>query len=69
MYPKEKGTDMTNREHLRQMTDEELAEFLCDLVPESDEYDDCCMCPATKTCKRGHTGFIDWLKAEAEEKE
>lgn len=57
---------MTNRERLAKMTDEELAEFLCNLVPESK---DCAMCLATKTCKGGHTGFIDWLKAEAEEEE
>lgn len=51
---------MTNREKLRQMTDEELAKYLC-------EHTNCTICIAEKYCYFKHTGYIDWLKAEEEE--
>ena len=55
---------MTNGDKIRSMSDEELANFLCDLFFSNAEQD-CVECPARKTCHTGHTGFIDWLKKDA----
>ena len=52
---------MTNAEKIRQMTDEELAEWLCEIT------EDCPACIASKYCRRGHTGTFDWVKQEWEE--
>lgn len=40
-------------------TVEQVADQLCELI--SSSYDDCRTCPATDTCRKNHTGFIDWL--------
>ena len=53
---------MTNREKLRQMSDEELGKWLCDNR-------DCGYCLVSDYCRIGETGFIKWLKAEAEDDE
>lgn len=59
---------MTNRERLRQMTDEELAVEICDQFP-----DNCEGCPADTedmcTFGKRANGLITWLKAEAEAEE
>lgn len=58
---------MTNREHLRQMTDEELAEWLCYTLEVT-----CYFCPGAPecmSCKGIENGLVEWLKAEAEEEE
>ena len=39
---------------------EELAEFLCSKMQI------CSLCEARDCCSVGHTGYIDWLKKEAE---
>lgn len=49
----------TNADYIRRMTDEELAEFLCDL---SSETESCGSCIAKSYCDYGHIGFLDWLK-------
>ena len=49
----------TNADKIRNMSDEELVEFLCDISGV-----DCDKCIAAKYCKIGHTGFIDWLQIE-----
>lgn len=54
------GHRMTNREKLRQMSDEELGKWLCD-------HRDCAFCLASNDCRIGETGFIKWLKEESEE--
>ena len=54
----------TNADRLRAMSDEELAEFLCDL--RSNGSDGCDNCHAHDSCWAGHTGFIDWLRKEAD---
>ena len=54
---------MTNREKLRAMTDEELAEYVCNI----DRM--CSGCPGVRLCTYlgGHAnGMIKWLQAEAE---
>lgn len=52
----------TNADRIRAMTDEELAEWLCDISSDSCEY-----CVATDLCYNGHIGMIDWLKEEAKD--
>lgn len=56
---------MTNADRIRAMTDEELTAFLCDLRTNG-TYDGCDNCPAYDFCEHGHTGFIDWLRKEAD---
>ena len=53
----------------KQMSKEELAKFLCELVDDavynSDvSKDSCCYCPAQNTCKLNHCGFLNWLDDE-----
>ena len=62
---------MKNREHLNSLTNEELAEKLCDFVNDiadrADIDDMCKLCPVKKQCRRGHNGFAAWLSQEAKE--
>ena len=56
----------SNAVQIRSMSDEELAEFLCSFRScDADEYI-CEGCKATKYCRAGHTGTIDWLQQPAE---
>lgn len=58
---------MKNREKLRQMTDEELAYYICHKIGIS-----CAVCPSVSTCGWGAgtaNGLVKWLRAEAEEEE
>ena len=58
---------MTNADHIRSMSDEELAMFLCNFRScDADEYI-CEGCKAAQYCRAGHTGTIDWLQQPAEE--
>lgn len=52
--------EKTNADRIRQMTDEELAEFL---------YNDCAPIPATECDKHGECKdcWLDWLKQEVTE--
>lgn len=54
---------MTNGEKLRSMSDEDLAQFLCSLIPT----DNCGRCYAKDFCFLGRNGFEEWLKKEADE--
>lgn len=57
---------MTNREKLASMTDEELAEYVCDLDKMRSG------CPGSDLCVFGGgraNGMIKWLKTEAEDNE
>ena len=54
---------MTNADKLRQMTDEELAKFLCHLKESNYGCDNC---PAFDLCL-DRIGFVDWLKQGVEE--
>ena len=53
---------MTNADRIRAMSDEELSEFLCDIL--SEDRDGCSECIAEGYCYPGHTGMIDYLKEE-----
>ena len=52
---------MTRAEAIRNMTDEELAKFLCDEVTVT-----CAECVAYEDCSYGRNGFVDWLQEEDE---
>jgi hypothetical protein len=52
---------MTNADKIRQMTDEELAEYLCDRTSECYHCEGCGKCHYDKE-KEMMTGMIDWLK-------
>lgn len=56
---------MTNADRIRNMTDEDLANFLCNISSAGD--DQCSACVATDKCRTGHNGMIDWLRSAAEE--
>ncbi len=60
---------MTNRDKLQNMTDRELADFICytieDMVCKT-SIDTCEICPVKNLCKKGHNGFIDWFNKEAD---
>ena len=57
----------SNADKIRAMSDEELAEFLCSFRScNADEYI-CEGCKATKYCRAGHAGTIDWLQQPAKE--
>lgn len=61
---------MTNFEFIRSLDEEEMAAFLCNWRTYDAPVNGCnlCMgCPATLYCRKGHTGTIDWLRAECEE--
>lgn len=45
---------------IREMTDSELADYLCDVIA------DCETCVAHYYCHKGHKGFIDWLQEDEE---
>lgn len=64
---------MTNRDKLNSMTDEELSDFFCkameDIADKTKDNDWCCdLCPVTHICKKGHNGFLAWLKSDADPK-
>ena len=51
---------MTNADRIRSLSDEELADFLCDISGG----ESCTYCVANDLCHNGHNGMIDWLKEE-----
>ena len=53
---------ISNADRIRNMPDDELAAFLCELA-NNDEGCDCCA--ASDYCHVGHVGFEDWLRKEA----
>lgn len=56
---------MTNGDRIRAMTDEELAEAICDCLS-------CAMCPAEKLCAEnevpGPLALESWLRSPVEER-
>ena len=55
---------MTNADRIRAMTDEELAQFLC----ETHVFEGACSgCIANEYCKPGHNGMFEWLREEVKE--
>ena len=60
---------VTNADRIRNMSNEELAMFLCDFRScDADEYT-CEGCKAAQYCRAGHAGTIDWLQKPAKETE
>lgn len=53
---------MTNANRIREMSDEELAEFLCKF--RNFNSGECAGCPAEDFCYAGHTGTLDYVKRE-----
>ena len=53
----------------KQMSKEELAKFLCEIVDDAvytagDKFCPCDYCPAQNECGINHCGFLDWLDDE-----
>ena len=63
-FLRDKKKAQTNADRIRNMTDEELEAFLCNITSDDEGCDSCL---AWKYCHKGHTGFADWLKVESEE--
>ena len=57
----------TNADRIRDMGDDELAQFLCEFRSCDAETHPCNKCKAAPFCRQGHTGMIDWLQSPAEE--
>ena len=54
----------TNADRIRSMSDEELARFLCGLIPS----DICSIrCPGKDFCHNGQNGLVMWMKQPAKE--
>lgn len=53
---------MTNYEKIKEMTLEELGDFLCDFVDV--KVGDCDECPAQEYCRKGCNGFKGWLEQD-----
>ena len=49
------------------MSDEELAEFLCDFRGCDTDENTCIGCKGEQYCRAGHAGTMEWLKQPAEE--
>ena len=64
----------TNADHIRSMSDEELADFFCKKIlikrfGISACYGKPAICPATKLCSPEHNGILEWLKQPYKENE
>lgn len=57
----------TNADRIRAMSDEELAEFLCDFRSCDSNEHPCDGCKAETYCHTGHPGMLDWLQQPAPE--
>lgn len=58
---------ITNADHIRAMSAEELAEFLCHFRSDDAAEHACSGCKAEPYCRSGHNGMIDWLQQPAKE--
>lgn len=57
----------TNADRIRAMSDEELAEFLCDFRGCDTDENTCIGCKGEQYCRAGHAGTMEWLQQPAEE--
>lgn len=57
----------TNADQIRAMSDEELAEFLCDFRSRNSIENPCKGCKAATFCRMGHVGTIEWLQQPPKE--
>lgn len=55
------GSDMTNADKIRSMTDEELAEWFCTMCSFGD------FCPYKDDCDTNGFGVLKWLKEEVKD--
>lgn len=55
------GSDMTNADRIRSMTDEELAKWFCTMCNFGD------FCPYQDDCDTNGSGVLKWLKEEVKE--
>lgn len=55
---------MTRYENIKQMSQEDLGFFLCDLIGEVAGRAGCNECPARDLCSIGYNGMIAWLGEE-----
>lgn len=55
---------LTNADHIRSMSDEELAEWICSIMTA-----ECCdqRCPGRDICTPGSNGLVKWMKQQAKE--
>jgi hypothetical protein len=63
---------MNNREKLNSMSDKDLAGLFCEAmekISDKADIDMCDICPVRTMCRKGSTGFLNWLQADAVEKE
>ena len=58
---------LSNADHIRAMSDKELAEFLCKFRSCDSENHPCNGCKAEPYCRAGHNGMIDWLQQPSKE--
>lgn len=57
--------EYTNADKIRDMSDEELAKFLCDFRSCDSSDHPCEGCKAELHCHTGHNGMIDWLRQDS----
>lgn len=63
---------MNNREKLNSMSDKDLAGLFCEAmekISDKADIDMCDICPVRTMCRKGSTGFLNWLQADAVERE
>ena len=60
---------MRNADKIRAMSDEELAEFLCDFRACDTDENTCIGCKGEQYCRAGHAGTMEWIKQPAEAEE
>ena len=65
--PEPPGEEQTNADRIRDMGDDELAQFLCEFRSCDAETHPCNKCKAAPFCRAGHTGMIDWLQSPTNE--
>ena len=57
----------SNADRIRSMTDEELAEFLCDFRGCDTDENTCIGCKGEQYCRAGHAGTMEWLQQPIKE--
>ena len=57
---------ITRADKFRAMSDEELAEFLCDFRGCDTDENTCIGCKGEQYCRAGHAGTLEWLQQPAE---
>lgn len=58
---------MTEADRIRSMSDEAIAQFLCDIVIDANDGECTSHCPVWDKCYYGHNGFLDELTKPVKE--